>query len=645
MDKMKELVEILTNAMQAYEQGLPVMSDFEYDKLYDELLLLEAKTGVVLDTSPTLRVGHEVVSALLKVRHETPLLSLDKSKEVSKLENFLELGDGLLSWKLDGLTLVLKYADGVLIQALTRGNGEIGEDVTHNGRFLRNIPHKIDYMGNLSVRGEAVIGFVEFEQINEEIDGEKYKNPRNLCAGTIRQLNSRIAATRNVDFFAFAVLEGPSFLKKSESLDFLKKSGFTLAEYKSVNSASVAVAIEEFKHSVEKMNYATDGLVLTYDDISFSESLGATSKFPRDSIAFKWADELASTRLLSIEWNTSRTGLINPIAIFEAVDIEGSRVERASLHNLSIAKALELGVGDEISVYKANMIIPQIAENFSRSGFAGHPDECLECGAQTLVKDENGVETLHCTNPYCKARLVRTLVHYASRNALNIEGLSIQTIEKFIELGFLSNISDIYELKKHESKITSLRGFGERSFANLMASIENSKNAALPNFIFGLGIDGVGLAGAKALCRHFKNDLAAIRSANPLEFVAIDGIGDVIATSIYEYFQNPKNITIIDASLSHLSFEINDQNMSFSDLFADKTFVITGDLLQFASRNELVALIEANGGKVSGSVSKKTSFLINNDVHSQSSKNKKANELGVQIMTEEELLNWINSKN
>ncbi|MCL2575323.1 MAG: NAD-dependent DNA ligase LigA [Defluviitaleaceae bacterium] len=639
-ERISELVNILNKASSAYEAGSPIIIDLEYDALYDELLGLEAKTGIVLDNSPTQKVGHEVVSSLEKVRHSAPLLSLDKTKDVAKLQSFLSLGQGILSWKLDGLTIVLKYADGKLVQALTRGNGEIGEDVTHNGRFFRNVPKKIDYKGELSIRGEAVIGFAEFERINGEIDGEKYKNPRNLCAGTIRQLNSRISASRNVDFFAFAVLASDlEYAKKTEQLEFLSGLGFAVAEHKLVAENNVDEAVNAFKHAVEGLNYATDGLVLTYDDIEFSESLGATSKFPKDSIAFKWADEMAQTRLIDVLWNTSRTGLINPIAIFKNVEIEGTNVERASLHNLSIVESLELGIDDEISVYKANMIIPQIAENFTRSGGIKPPENCPVCNAQTHIKDENGVKTLHCTNPNCKARVVRTIVHYISRDAANIDGFSIQTVEKFLELGFLENFSDIYKIGEYEEQITNLRGFGEKSFANLIAAIEKSKDIALPNFIYGLGIDNVGLSGAKALCRNFSNDFNAIRNAEPPEFAAIDGFGDIIAASIYEYFQNPENNRIVDIALANLRITKTDvaehrQNTAI----AGKTFVITGDLQHFKNRKELTDHIEAAGGKVAGSVSKKTDYLINNDTTSTSSKNKKAEELGVKIINEQDFL-------
>ncbi|MCL2235269.1 MAG: NAD-dependent DNA ligase LigA [Defluviitaleaceae bacterium] len=638
MERMTELIDVLNKAAAAYENDREIMTDFEYDRLYDELLSLEAVSGVILEGSPTQKVGYEVASSLTKVRHDIPLLSLDKTKEISKLESFLEEHDGILSWKLDGLTVVLKYSNGALSQALTRGNGEVGEDVTHNAKFFRNIPKEIEFKGDLAIRGEAVISFSEFERINAMEDG-KYKNPRNLCAGTIRQLDSRIFASRKVDFFAFAILSGVDFDNKSEGLKFLKNAGFATAEYKLANTNNVADAVENFKQAVEKMDYATDGLVLTYDDAEYSASLGATSKFPRDSLAFKWADEVATTHLTGIEWNTSRTGLINPVALFEPVDIEGSTVQRASLHNLSIAEALELGVGDEISVYKANMIIPQIAENFTRSGFSGHPTVCLVCGKPTDVKDENGVKTLHCTNLGCRARVARTIVHYVGRDGANIEGLSEKTIEKFIDLGFIANFSDIYRLNEYADQIKSLEGFGERSYAKLAEAVEKSKTMDLANFIYALGIDNIGLSGAKALCRFFNHDLDGIRKAEPADFSAIDGFGDIMAQSIYTFFKNPENNRNVDTALTHLNIiRPEAAPISENSPITGKTFVVTGDLEHFANRKALTERIEGLGGKVVGSVSKKTDYLINNDTQSASSKNKKAQELGVAIISEQDFL-------
>ena len=639
--RMLELIDILTRANHAYEQeNRQIMTDFEYDRLYDELAALEAASGVVLESSPTHRVGHEVMSSLQKVQHDTVMLSLDKTKEVAKLEAFLRADDrpmtGVLSWKLDGLSLVLKYAGGRLVQATTRGNGQIGEDVTHNARFIRNIPKMIEFTGDLTLRGEAIIGFSEFARINEALPGdEKYKNPRNLCAGTMRQLDTRIAAARKVEYYPFSLVAGPKFALKSEGLDFLKREGFDVAQFRLVDAENVAQAVEHFKNAVPNQDFATDGLVLTYDDVEYSESLGATSKFPRDSIAFKWADELVRTHLLDIEWSPSRTGLINPIAIFEAVEIEGTTVERASLHNISILEGLSLGIGDEISVYKANMIIPQIAENFTQSGAVAPPDTCPACGGNTAIKDENGTKTLHCTNTGCRAKLVHTITHYAARDALNIEGFSLQTVEKFIELGFLENYADIYNLEGHAEEIKNLKGFGEKSLNKLLGAIEKSKKVNLANFIYGLGIDNVGLSGAKLLCRYFNHDLDAIRAADVNDFVEIEGFGDIIAQSLHKYFRDDGNIAILEAVLPHLQFiKEETADVDVDSLIFGKTFVITGDLSHYKNRKELQSLIEARGGKVSGSVSAKTNYLINNDAQSASSKNKKAHELGVKIITE-----------
>ncbi|MCL2573194.1 MAG: NAD-dependent DNA ligase LigA [Defluviitaleaceae bacterium] len=649
--RMQDLIDMLTRANHAYEQeNNQIMTDFEYDKLYDELMQLESATGVVLENSPTQRVGHEVVSSLAKVRHDTIMLSLDKTKDIPKLETFLHADgknmQGVLSWKLDGLSLVLKYSGGKLAAATTRGNGEIGEDVTHNARFIRNVPQKIEYTGELTLRGEAIISFSEFARINESLaDDGKYKNPRNLCAGTMRQLDTRIAAARKVEYYPFSLVAGPDFQKKSDGLDFLKQQGFAVAEYRLVDAENVTEAVEHFKSIVTSQDFATDGLVLTFDDIVYSESLGATSKFPRDSIAFKWTDELKRTRLLDIEWSPSRTGLINPVAIFEAVEIEGTTVERASLHNISILEGLQLGIGDEISVYKANMIIPQIAENFTKSGAATPPAACPACSNQTAIKDENNTRTLHCTNSACIAKLLHTITHYASRNALNIEGFSQQTVEKFIELGYLTSYADIYKLDTHADEIKSLKGFGEKSYNKLIDAIEKSKTPHLANFIFALGIDNVGLSGAKLLCRNFNYSLNAIRAAQVEDFVDIEGFGEVIAQSIYDYFCNNSNIAILNAALPHLIF-IKEEVVTVdenSPIFS-KTFVITGDLTHHKNRKELQNLIESLGGKAAGSVSAKTNYLINNDATSTSGKNKKAQELGVAIITETDFIALLDEK-
>ena len=638
MDRMQALVIQLNAAAEAYEQrNESLLSDFEYDKLYDELKALEDATGIVLPDSPTAHVGYELVTGLTKVRHETPMLSLDKTKDVTRLEAFLGEHAGVLSWKLDGLTIVLTYENGVLSRAVTRGNGQIGEDITHNARVFANLPRKIACTGTLVVRGEAVISFAEFERINNALDGEeRYKNPRNLCSGTVRQLNSEIAAGRNVRFLAFAAIRGSEADLKSERLAWLAEQGFQVAEHIPVTAKTVAAAVEDFKRRIPNSAFATDGLVLSFDSLAYSESLGATSKFPRDSIAFKWADETSETVLKDILWSASRTGRINPIAVFEPVELEGTTVERASLHNISIVKGLQLGIGDRITVYKANMIIPQVAENLTKSGAAAPPAECPVCHAETEIDMQNDVETLVCTNPNCRAQLVKTITHYASRDAMNIEGFSEQTVEKFVECGFLASYADIYALENHAEVIREMHGFGAKSCDKLLAAIEKSKTATLANFIYGLGIPHVGLSNARLLCRRYKHDLAEIRNTTEASLLQIDGYGGVVAHSLAHYFADETAMAIMETALAHLAFDAPEEQDDSP--IAGKTFVITGDVHLFANRAELQAFIEARGAKAAGSVSAKTAYLINNDSASASSKNKKAQSLGIPIITEEEFV-------
>lgn len=640
---ISELVERLNKAADAYYQKDDIiMSDFEYDRLYDELVALEAETGVVLPDSPTQRVGFEVVSGLTKVRHASRMLSLDKTKEIPKLISFLGNNAGILSWKLDGITIVVKYENGRLSQAVTRGNGEIGEDVTHNARVFKNLPKEIAFKNELIIRGEAVISFSDFKEINGQLaDNEQYKNTRNLCSGTVRQLNSEIASKRNVSFFAFTVVSAQGYElsnSKSENMEWLKTLGFEIVEYKKVDKSNLEEAVLKFEDDIEKNDFASDGLVLTLDDIALSRELGETSKFPRDSIAFKWTDDTSQTTLKEIIWNTSRTGLINPIAVFEPVELEGTTVERASLHNVSIVEGLKLGVGDTITVYKANMIIPQIAENLTQSATAEPPELCPVCDSKTALKEDNGIKTLYCSNPNCLARQVQTIAHYASRDALNIEGFSVQTVEKLIEMGCLNNYSDIYCLERFADKIKSTKGFGARSYENLIAAIEKSKNVQLPNFIYGLGIDNVGLSNAKLLCRHFDYDLDKIRAADAEELVQIDKFGEIIANSLTGYFGDAKNMEIMEAALAHLTILKPPQDDE-EKVFDGMSFVITGDTVLFSNRRELKEFIEKKGGKVNSAVTSKTSYLINNNILSNSGKNKKAKELNVPIITEEAVKN------
>lgn len=644
MERMKELINILNNASRSYYQkNESIISDFEYDKLYDELMKLEKDTGIILANSPTQNVGYTVLSNLTKVKHDEKILSLDKTKEPEKLKSWLENQEGVLSWKLDGLTIVLKYNNGELVQAITRGNGEVGEDITHNAKVFKNIPLKISYKDELVVRGEGIISYSDFERINEELDeNESYKNPRNLCSGTVRQLNSEITAKRNVMFYAFTVFKafGVDFDdKKSNQLLWLKTLGFDVVYNKIVNSDNIIDSVYEFENKIPENDFASDGLVLTYNSISYSSSLGTTAKFPKDSIAFKWKDETAETILREIEWNTSRTGLINPIAVFDSVELEGTTVNRASVHNVSILEDLKLGIGDTIKVYKANMIIPQIAENITKSGNCEIPKNCPVCNGETEIRSIRDGKALYCTNPNCSAQRIRSLSHFVSRDAMNIEGLSEETIKKFVEKGFISDYTDIYSLHKYADDIKNMEGFGEKSYNNLIESIEKSKNTELPNFIYALGINHVGLSNAKLLCKNINYDINKLFEVSQDELINIDGFGDIIAHSIVSYFADNKNRELLNKILKIVSFntvEISEETENSN--INGKTFVITGDLNNFTNRKELQNKIESLGGKVTGSVTKKTNYLINNDILSESSKNKKAKELGIPIITEEDFI-------
>lgn len=649
IDRIKELVVLLNQAGQAYyQEDREIMSNREYDGLYDELVRLEQETGITLANSPTLHVGYEVLSELEKEEHSSPMLSLDKTKDVEALAAWLGDKRGVLSWKMDGLTVVLTYRDGVLDKAVTRGNGEVGEVITNNARTFRNIPGRIPYTGELIVRGEAVIKYSDFEKINADIEeGEaKYKNPRNLCSGTVRQLNNQITAERNVHFFAFNLVEAKEVdfhNSLEERFRWLTQLGFDVVEYEVVEQDTIREAVQGFSDRIKDNDFPSDGLVLSYDDLAYGKSLGVTAKFPRDSIAFKWADELAVTHLKYVEWSPSRTGLINPVAVFEPVELEGTSVSRASLHNISILESFALGEGDEISVFKANMIIPQVAENRTRSGTVPIPEHCPACGAATEIRQVNDVRSLYCTNEFCSARKLKLFSHFVSRNAMNIEGLSEATIEKFLEEGFLEELYDIYRLEPYRMQIVALEGFGERSYENLQASIQISRKTTLSRFLYGLGIMNIGVATAKLICRHFQNDLVAIENAGVEELVEMEGIGEVIAESFVAYFQNADNRKRIQELLKEIQFE-QEETDGDSLIFQGVNFVITGSVNHYANRDEVKALIEARGGKVTGSVTSKTHYLINNDVTSSSSKNKKAKELGVPIISEEEFIHLLNQE-
>ena len=640
IDRMRELIRVLLPAARAYyQEDRELMSNLEYDTLYDELERLERETGTVFGSSPTQNVGYEAVSTLPKEAHESSMLSLSKTKSVEELKEWLGSQNGILSWKMDGLTIVLTYREGKLTKAVTRGNGEIGEVITNNARVFSNLPLQISFKGTLVLRGEAVIRYSEFQRINSGIEDAdaKYKNPRNLCSGSVRQLNNEITAQRNVCFFAFSLVtaEGVDFKNsRKEQLLWLLNQGFEVVEFTEVTADTLEKAVREFAEAVVEHDVPSDGLVLLFDDIEYGSSLGRTAKFPRDSIAFKWADEIQETTLSYIEWSASRTGLINPVAVFEPVDLEGSTVSRASVHNLSIMENLELGEGDRITVYKANMIIPQIADNLTRSGVKNIPDKCPVCDGATEIKDVNDVKSLYCINPDCQAKKLKSFTLLTSRDALNIGGLSEATLEKFIAAGFIHEYADIFHLADHQAEIVEMEGFGQKSYDNLVAAIHKSADTVLFRVVYGLGVAGIGLANAKMLCRQFKNDFEAMRHATAEELTQVDGIGGVLADAWIDYFGNEKNNQTVDKLLAELNIEAAQEEETGDALFDGITFVITGSVEHFQNRKALQELIEENGGKVTGSVTAKTTYLINNDTMSNSSKNKKAKELGVSIISE-----------
>lgn len=649
IDRIKELVEILNRAGRAYySEGIEIMSNFEYDALYDELKALEKKTGYVMSDSPTVNVGYEVLSELPKERHEKPMLSLEKTKSVEELADWLGNQRGILSWKMDGLTIVLTYNDGMLIKAVTRGNGEIGEVITNNAKVFQNIPVTIPFKGELILRGEAVIRYSDFNKINERIpeEGAKYKNPRNLCSGSVRQLNNRITKERNVNFFAFSLVKaaevdfGNSRLKQME---WLTDQGFETVEYKVVSQDNLREAVAWFENAITDNDFPSDGLVILYDDIAYGDSLGTTSKFPRNSLAFKWTDETARTTLKYIEWSASRTGLINPIAVFEPVELEGTSVSRASVHNISIMESLELGVGDTIEVYKANMIIPQIADNLTRSGVRDIPKVCPVCGKAVEIRSENNAKSLYCVNPECQAKHIKSFVHFTARDAMNIDGLSEATLEKFIQNGMIHKFKDLYHLDKYRDEIVSMEGFGQKSYDNMIKAINTSRDTTPAKLIYSLGIANVGLSNAKMIMNSLGNDIDRIMDVTRDELCAIDGVGEVIADSFVSYFEDKKHRDEFCELLEELNLTVPEADGSGDEL-GGRVFVITGSLNHFDNRNALKELIEGMGGKVTGSVTGNTSFLINNDSKSSSSKNKTASKLGIPVITEEEFLEMFNIK-
>lgn len=639
--RMKELIDILNKAASVYYQGKDeIMSNFEYDRMYDELSALEKESGLVLAGSPTQKVGYEVLSELPKQTHPSPMLSLDKTKQVDELSSWLGGKEGLLSWKMDGLTVVLTYENGELLNAVTRGNGVVGEVITNNAKVFKNLPVNIPFKGRMVLRGEAIITYSEFKKINALLsEEEQYKNPRNLCSGSVRQLNNEITAKRNVELYAFTLVEadGVDFKNSQQNkMEFMKEQGFQTVEYKVVTAKNIYETVEWFSEKVKTNDFPSDGLVLLYDDISYGESLGSTAKFPRNAIAFKWADETAKTKLTEVEWSASRTGLINPVAIFEPVELEGTTVSRASVHNISIVKELKLGIGDTIEVYKANMIIPQIAQNLTKSGSLAIPDKCPVCGEKTSIHKENDVEVLFCENPDCLAKKIKSISLFVSRDAMNIDGMSEATIEKFISKGFLHELADLFKLNRYKDEIISMDGFGEKSYEKLVKAAETAKITTTAKFIYSLGIANIGLSNAKMVCKAFSNDLEKIRHASIDELVEIDGVGEIIAESFVKFFANENNNHMVDDLLDIVTLE-DEENDNANDM-EGMNFVITGSVNHFSNRSEVKELIEGRGGKVTGSVTSKTKYLINNDSTSNSSKNKKAKELGVQIITEDEFI-------
>lgn len=645
--RMKELIDILNKAASVYYQGKDeIMSNFEYDRMYDELSALEKESGLVLAGSPTQKVGYEVLSELPKQTHPSPMLSLDKTKQVDELASWLGGKEGLLSWKMDGLTVVLTYENGELLNAVTRGNGVVGEVITNNAKVFKNLPVNIPFKGRMVLRGEAIITYSEFKKINALLsEEEQYKNPRNLCSGSVRQLNNEITAKRNVELYAFTLVEadGVDFKNSQQNkMEFMKEQGFQTVEYKVVTAKNIYETVEWFSEKVKTNDFPSDGLVLLYDDISYGESLGSTAKFPRNAIAFKWADETAKTKLTEVEWSASRTGLINPVAIFEPVELEGTTVSRASVHNISIVKELKLGIGDTIEVYKANMIIPQIAQNLTKSGSLEIPDKCPVCGEKTSIHKENDVEVLFCENPDCLAKKIKSISLFVSRDAMNIDGMSEATIEKFISKGFLHELADLFKLNRYKDEIISMDGFGEKSYEKLVKAAETAKITTTAKFIYSLGIANIGLSNAKMVCKAFSNDLEKIRHASIDELVEIDGVGEIIAESFVKFFANENNNHMVDDLLDIVTLE-DEENDNANDMDG-MNFVITGSVNHFSNRSEVKELIEGRGGKVTGSVTSKTKYLINNDSTSNSSKNKKAKELGVQIITEDEFIDMFSIK-
>lgn len=662
VERIKELNQQLNQYRDSYyNNSVSEISDYEYDKLFDELKRLEEETNIVMANSPTHTVGYEVKSKLEKVKHSHPMLSLDKTKSVDELKKFAGSQDCLLTCKMDGLTVLLTYENGKLIQAETRGNGEIGEDITHNAKVFENIPLYIDYLGYLEVEGEAIITYSDFEKINSRLpEDEKYKNPRNLATGSVRQLDNSIAAKRYVKFIVWKVQKIEDEIENNNSflhrLLFAKQLGFDVVPLLTYsNNTSDKEDCEEMIENLRKYaankGFPIDGLVMTYNDILYGESLGVTDHHPKHSLAFKFYDDIYPTKLLDVEFTMGKTGILTPTAIFEPVEIDGTIVERASLHNLSIMN--NLGIthkGQVVNVYKANAVIPQIDSveednvEVTDNNIIIPAENCPICGADTKIVKDNNSEILVCSNPDCKGKFLGKLSHFVSKNAINIDGLSEQTLQKFIELGWVSNFQDIYRLINHNKDMAVLDGFGKRSTNKLITAIENSRKTTLDRFIYALSIPLIGRSTSKDIAKYCNNDINVFMKVmienKAHDFInSIDGFGDVMYKSLYDWW-NEYCLSFFELSKEFYFETTNENNNSSVDLLG-KVFVITGGLNHYKNRDELIRTIEQLGGKVSGTVSKKTSYLINNDTKSKSGKNKKAIDLGIQIISEDEFINMI----
>lgn len=633
--RMKELIDLLNKAsMLYYQKSTPMMTDYEYDKLYDELVSLEKETNMVFSNSPTINVEPTVSTELEKTTHPHPMLSLSKTKNPDDLVSFIGNKEGLLSWKLDGLTIVLTYENGKLVSGVTRGNGIIGEVVTENVKKFKNIPLSINYTGRLVLRGEAIIKYSDFEKMN--VDSE-YKNPRNLCSGSVRQLDSSVTAERNVNCIIFALIEASSELSnyKDKNFEWLRSLGFETVEYVKVDKNNLKDEVLNYKEKIKTYDIPSDGLVLTFNDIEYGNNLGSTAKYPKHSIAFKWQDETAKTILREVDWMASRTGLINPVAVFDPVELEGTIVSRASLHNISILRELKIGLNDEIEVYKANMIIPQIANNITCSNNLVIPDKCPVCNHKTEIVTNNDITYLYCPNEFCFAKFMKRLSLFVSRNAMNIDGISEAILSRLINENMVKTYADLYNLSIYKDKIINFDGFGEKSYNNLIESIEKSRKVKLANFIYSLGIPDIGLSRAKLICSKFNNDIDVVSNLSYDKLSEIVGVGDVIAKEWIDTFKNPDFISEYNKIKKEI---ILIDNVNNKTTLKDKTFVITGSVNNFKNRDELIEYIESLGGKVVKAISNNVDFLINNDITSTSSKNTKAKELGIKIISEDDLL-------